>query len=497
MPIDFSKYTAAPGTTAPAPGAAQNTAPSIDFSKYQIKPAVTAAAPAPKKTVGQVLGGAWKKVADVENNFATGVAKGEVAAVQGAGQAVLKTTDALGITKNQGNSTFLKDPGALKADGAAQKTGKFVGEALPYVTGAGEAEGAAIGAKVAAKTGSRAAGYVAGRVAPALANVAIGTAQNGGDVMKGAENAAVVEIASPAIKGIAAKVLPSAEKSAVKAAGKAEGDLGKIQQAISPKLTAKETKLALSQGRIAPGRDPGILHGGTPDEVLPSASTEKASQTIARNIPGAANMKQPELYQAVGQKIEQTSNELRPQMQKVPINEKTVQNITDKWETLKSQQLNDPYMDATANVEKLQSQFENDFLKKSKSGNLGDLWDTRIAYDKSVPANVKEANALSPEKLQSQKAIWLQNRGILNDAINDTSEGLGGASKKAFSDMTDMYNAQRGIESSYSVPKEGPASRVKDFIDTHPKTKIAGEIAAGAVGLHELKKVPGIGKFIP
>ena len=39
---------------------------------------------------------------------------------------------------------------------------------------------------------------------------------------------------------------------------------------------------------------------------------------------------------------------------------------------------------------------------------------------KKVKSSVKKANDLSPEGLQLQREMWLENRRILNDVINDT-----------------------------------------------------------------------------
>ncbi len=268
----------------------------------------------------------------------------------------------------------------------------------------------------------------------------------------------------------------------------ANPDIAKVQDIISPKVDAKATKLALAEGRIAPGQDPTLLKDGTPDQIVPSDKTIQAASTVQAQIPGAAKMSQPELYAATDAKIAEIGQNLRPQMDATPVTPATVEQITNDWNSVKEKQLADPYTPSTVNVEKLQAQFENDFLKGSKSDNLGDLWDTRIKYDNSVPANVKAANSLSSDVLQTQKSIWLQNRGILNDAINNTTHGLGSASQQAFSDMSDMYTAQKGIQSSYRIPKEGAPSGVKQALNS-PAGKIGKAIVGGAGAIEIGKKV--------
>ena len=262
----------------------------------------------------------------------------------------------------------------------------------------------------------------------------------------------------------------------------AHPDVMKIQQVISPKLTPTETKLALDQGRIIPGQDATLLKDGTPDQVIPSNQTARASETIANQIPGAGNMKAPELYSALDTKISSLSKVLRPQMESAPITPTTIEKITNDWNALKAKQASDPYMPTNINLEKLQNSFEKDILQGYKSDNVADLWDSRIKYDNSVPASVKNATSLSSEVLQSQKSMWLQNRGILNDAINDGVTGLGKTSQKAFSDMSDMYNAQKGIQSSYKPSvKEGAPSKLKQLIKDNPKKSVA--IGLGATAL--------------
>lgn len=279
----------------------------------------------------------------------------------------------------------------------------------------------------------------------------------------------------------------------------------KIQDLISPKVTARETKIALAEGRIAPGQEAGILRDGTPDQVIPSEAIQKAATTIKREIPGAESMTQPELHGALDVKISDIAEKLTPEMKKVPLTDQIIANITDAWDRLKIKQLEDPYASSGANLDKLHAQFERDFLspltrkvdEASMSGSLGidaqssnmnDLWDIAKAYDQSIPANVKSASVISPDTFQTQKSVWIQNRAILRGAINDVATGLGSKSKTAFDVMHDLYNAQKGIQSSYKVPKEGAPSSVKQFLQK-PAVKAATTIAKVGVGIEGAKKL--------
>jgi hypothetical protein len=414
--------------------------------------------------------------------LATGIAsKGKSFAPTQTGAAAFKAADAT-------------DAGASTT--TAGKVGTGVGVVAPYLLGAGEEEAGMAGTEVAAKTGSKILGSLAKGAVRSVPNSAIGTAQTG-SLKKGVETGVTASVGQGLLDGagnVVKGIIGDGAKS-MKAVGAAEAKTQNVIDMISPKINAKETKLALRDGRIAPGQDPTLLKGGTKDQILPSKATEKAAQTVNRTIDDAHKMTQPQLHVALGSKVKEIAGNLKPEMQKVPIQEKVVQNITDSWSALKKQQLADPYMDTSANVEKLQQQFEQNFLQKSNANNLNDLWETRIGYDNSVPSNVKDATSLSSDKLQTQKAIWLQNRAILNGAINDSVTGLGQTSQKAFADMSDLYNAQKGIESSYKVT-EGAPSKLKGFIDS-PKGKIlrgALELGgAGIVGDKLLKGATGIG----
>jgi len=251
-------------------------------------------------------------------------------------------------------------------------------------------------------------------------------------------------------------------------------NLTKIQDTISPKLTPKETKLALQQGRLVEGQDPGLLKNGTPDQVLPSDRVVKASQTVNTNIPDAAKLKPSELYAKIDSKVKEIATNLQPEMKATPISEATKAKVSSNWEALKAQQNSDPYISNNTNITKLQSNFENNFLNKTGVGSMDDYWTTAKAYDASVPANVKNATSLSSEVLQEQKAVWLQNRAILRTALTDTATSLGEQSKQAFSNMHDLYDAQTNLLSKVKVgTPEG--NKIIQWIKANP-----GKAAVGA-----------------
>lgn len=259
----------------------------------------------------------------------------------------------------------------------------------------------------------------------------------------------------------------------------ASADNAKIQESISPKPTAKQAKLAQSEGRLVPATEPTMFKAGTEGKILPSQKTISATETIQKNIPGAAKMNPTELYTALDKKITETATNLRPQMEQTPIKPETVQKINDDWATLKKQQMEDAPATEEPNVSKRQAKFES-LLKKSGSETHADLWDTAIKYDKSIPDTVKKANSLSSESLQLQKQEWLDNRQILSDAIEKNS-------KPEFKQMSDMHEAQNGLNSKAKV-EGAKMSKINQFLKDNPKVSVA----LGGASVYEVMKHLGI-----
>jgi hypothetical protein len=104
------------------------------------------------------------------------------------------------------------------------------------------------------------------------------------------------------------------------------------------------------------------------------------------------------------------------------------------------------------------------------------VWQARKDYDASVADNVKNATDQSPPQLQTRKAMWLQNRAILNTAINDMKSGLGKTAQEAFDAMSDMYGAKENILSKAKVDTKG-----KEGILPRTAKDLAKKVVGGAV----------------
>lgn len=234
-----------------------------------------------------------------------------------------------------------------------------------------------------------------------------------------------------------------------------EDSLNAIQETISPKITSKETQSIIDEGRLTRGKQT-TLWGKQPDIVTQSESVQNSAKTISRVIPKAASMDDAQLTTAINSKIGDISTTLKPAMQSAPVDTQSISKAQSAWSSMKAEQADTPeFLDNQAGNTAFQSKFEN-YLKKAVDGKtLDDVWETRQAYDASVPDSIKKATSSSPPQYQVRKTMWLQNRAILNSMINDDSKGLGATSRQAFSDMSDMYDAKQNILSKAKIDTEG------------------------------------------
>ena len=258
-----------------------------------------------------------------------------------------------------------------------------------------------------------------------------------------------------------------------------KNDVQTIADTISPPMSAKEIKLAQSQGRIVKGNEPTLLRGGTPDQILSSDNTTNSAFTINKEIPGAAQMAPADLHVALDARTTEMAQTLQPQMAAVRIQPNTLKSNIEDWNTLKQKQIDNADATEEANVRKIQGQFDTR-IKPLLNGDatLDDVWKERISYDNSVPANIKNANSFSDSRLQMKKEMWLQNREILNNIINDPKSGLGATSQQAFKDMKAMYDAKVNLlakaKSNFEATYQ--PSKVVQWMKDHPY------LTAGAVG---------------
>lgn len=295
--------------------------------------------------------------------------------------------------------------------------------------------------------------------------------QSGADAVRGA--------VGDVLGGVRNVVSPSPETVAT-------AQMTKLQETISPKINAKEIKLAVKEGRFVGGSDPSLLLDGTPDTIIPSDKTVQVSKTVADNIPGVHDMKPSEIVTASAQKGAQLRDQLTPIMKATPVTPDVVDKITNDWATLQAKQNSDIYMSRSIDLPRSQADFQNNYLMKSKSGNMNDIWQTTQAYDASVPLRVKEANALSSPELQGQKSIWLKQRSILADATHRVSTGLDTTAASDFKTMSDLYLAQANIMSKLTKLGSRESAKIVQWVkDNKIKAGLAGLVVGSVTGANK------------
>ena len=324
------------------------------------------------------------------------------------------------------------------------------------------------------------------KVSPTISKIEQNVGQQPGSLTKlntgyqkaGAVAERLVEVA-PGIASLGKMAIKNIAELAAENASK----ISPVLENIAPKLTAKEARLALSEGRVIPGEKASWFSPSTPDTVLPSSKTIKAEQTIIRSIPNANKLDAPQLYSALETKTSEISTQLKPQMKTVGVKPETMDKAAEAWNLTKADQLeksDSTYALGESTIQKIQNQFETRLKRIDNAKSLDDVWQERIDYDNSIHENVKKANSMSSETLQNKRTIWLQNRNIFNNIINDLETGLGEKSRQAFSDMADMYQAKEGILSNVKVKTKIQPSGVAEFAKKHPiiSAGVAGTVAS-------------------
>lgn len=237
-----------------------------------------------------------------------------------------------------------------------------------------------------------------------------------------------------------------------------------IEDLISPKLTKRETQLASEQGRIIRGTE-SKLFGKQPDTVIQSGNVKKSADTIQRRIPGADKLDDQVLNTNIKTEIGNMSKSLRPGLQKINVSPDQTSRVRSAWENLKKTQAKDADFSTIPGFKQTQSNFQtflNEAYKpvrgadgKFRAKTLDDIWDIRKRYDESIKSAVKQADNLSESSLQFKKEMWLQNRRLLNDLMEEMSQGLETTSKQSFDEMANLYRARQNIIGKTKFDEKG------------------------------------------
>jgi len=277
---------------------------------------------------------------------------------------------------------------------------------------------------------------------------------------------------------IKANATVSAEGRATMQAG---DELTKINEMITPKPTVKQAKLAQEQGRLYKGSEGRLFKEGTLDRVAANDQQVRSSNTVKKYVPDASKLDEATLTTEIKSSVQDIGRKLKPELQKVSIDEPIMTKINDSWKKVKSVQSEDAFSVLEPRmINRIQKDFEAR-IGKLKEGTLDDIWQARQAYDDSVGLNVRQATDLSSDVVQAQKDIWLENRKVFSDALTSAENGLGDVAKKSFRDMTDLYEAKNGLLSKAKIEKVAKPSKASKFFDskTGKVVKTGAQIIGG------------------
>jgi hypothetical protein len=237
-----------------------------------------------------------------------------------------------------------------------------------------------------------------------------------------------------------------------------------LAETISPKITAKETRNIVRQGRVTQPKS-SIIFGKRADVVSPTERMQKTASLIEKKIPKASTLDQYVLANKIGTLTTRTARRLKPELKGIQVTPEQTTRILDSWEKIKLQQAQSPEFVAFAGAKKAQSNFET-FLQQVKARvrstggqirrkDLNDLWEIRKSYDKSISESVKRATSQSAPSTQLQHDMWLQNREILNEIVEEMSENLPTTARGAFEEMNLFYEARGNLINKAKIDVKG------------------------------------------
>ena len=250
-----------------------------------------------------------------------------------------------------------------------------------------------------------------------------------------------------------------------------------ITEKLSPKLGAKETRLAIDEGRVTQGRT-NPLTGKSKDVVIPTEKVQRASEVVVRDIPNASRESSFALAEDMKKLISRKATELKPQMTQVKFSDDGRSFLTKEWDDLmKIQRDSDVWEDAASSNLKFQQKFQRFVDEAIEADNMDDLWDLRKRYDASITNSIKQANPNSAVSTQIKNEMWLQNRSVLNDIIENASDGLGDAARNSFDDMSSLYAGRNNIITREKIDLKGKPGLI------NPKNIVRFLIGAGATAI--------------
>lgn len=263
---------------------------------------------------------------------------------------------------------------------------------------------------------------------------------------------------------IGVKATEKAAQTAVKTGEKVLGGvaekiptigLKKIESKIAPKVTSKEVSRALAEGRVVRTQNKLFKVLGVPDKIQAEKSVKEAAQVIKDRIPNATRLSDQEIATVSKKQIANISKELEPKLKMLKIDDTPKENILNSWADIKTKQINENVLLSDNELSKAQAQFERALERVIESDNADDIWKSIQKYDDMVGDNIKQAvPKKSSEKALELKSMWLDNRRILRNSLDDISVIIGDDTvKKSFKDMTSLYTAYNNIVANAKFSK--------------------------------------------
>ena len=221
-------------------------------------------------------------------------------------------------------------------------------------------------------------------------------------------------------------------------------NIKKIEDVIKPKMTKKQVQIALDEGRVI-RTSKAQKFFGKKDVQLADGRVKSAARTVVEEIPDANFLDDAQLVNQAKEKISVIAKQVEPKLREIKLSSSSKEEILSSYIKKLGDNI-DNYPLLTKNqVKNLNKRFEDVLLELGEANNVDDLWKAVQKYDKSVSKNVKAANDVSTESLQLQKDIWLENRRILRDALDDIVDGVDENVAKDFRKMRDLYLVRENI----------------------------------------------------
>lgn len=241
---------------------------------------------------------------------------------------------------------------------------------------------------------------------------------------------------------------------AVSTLGKARR-VEKIAEEIAPVPTKKEIRRAIEEGRkVEVGRIRRLLGKG--DQITPEQRVKDAASVVDRRIPDATKISDQEIATRAKEEIASISRELVPELKKVELGDQVKNDVLGSWDDVKFRQIDEleDLVLSPRQINKAHKQFEDTLLEMIDANNADDLWKAIQNYDKRVGKKVKEATSQSSDVLQAQQDIWIENRRVLREALDDVAEQIDDTNvSDAFRDMRGLYTARQNIINNARMQK--------------------------------------------